>query len=126
MKIGQTASTTRRYEPDEIRDFGVLSGSSTDFLDHVPEPLLAGLFSRLLGVDLPGAGTNYLKQSLEFVTPAPVGVDLTATVEITRLRPEKHLCDLATTLTDPSGRVIASGRALVYVEDVAGRGETAP
>lgn len=125
MRVGQTASTTRRYGRDEIRDFGILSGSSTDDLDHVPEPLLAGLVSRLLGVDLPGAGTNYLKQSLEFHGPAPIGVDLTAMVEITRLRPEKHLCDLATTLTDPSGRVIATGRALVYVEDVPGSPEVA-
>lgn len=36
----------------------------------VPEPLIAGLFSTLLGVRLPGPGTNYLKQELGFHGPA--------------------------------------------------------
>jgi acyl dehydratase len=86
----------------------------------VPEPLLAALFSYLLGVKLPGPGTNYLKQELAFAGAAPVGETLTATVTITRLRPEKHLCDLSTTLTAADGRTLASGRALVLVKDVAG------
>ena len=41
-------------------------------------------------------------------------------VEITRLRPEKHLVDLATTCTDDSGDVVCRGRALVMVKDAHG------
>jgi acyl dehydratase len=84
----------------------------------VPEPLIGALFSYLLGVELPGFGTNYLKQELEFVTPAPLGTELVARVEITRLRPEKHLVDLATTCETADGVTIARGRALVLVKDV--------
>jgi hypothetical protein len=46
---------------------------------------------------------------------------LTARVEITRIRPEKHLVDLSTTCTDSNGQLIASGRALVSVRDVTTR-----
>ncbi len=84
----------------------------------MPEPLIAALFSYLLGVKLPGFGTNYLKQELEFLAPAPLGAELVASVEITRLRPEKDLVDLATICTTADGEPIAKGRALVLVKDV--------
>jgi 3-hydroxybutyryl-CoA dehydratase len=85
----------------------------------VPEPLIGALFSYLLGVQLPGFGTNYLKQEMRFLAPAAPGSALTARVEVTRLRPEKHLVDLATTCRDGDGRLICEGRALVLVRDVA-------
>jgi hypothetical protein len=43
---------------------------------------------------------------------------LTARVEITRLRPEKQLVDLATTCYRADGSLVASGRALVYVGEL--------
>jgi len=90
-----------------------------DVADRVPEPLIGALFSYLLGVRLPGQGANYLKQEIRFHRVAHVGETLTARVEITRIRPEKHLVDLSTTCTDEAGRLIASGRALVSARDVA-------
>lgn len=117
MQVGDKASATRIFTADMIADFLGLAGTPGP-VDTVPEPLIGGLFSYLLGVDLPGFGTNYLKQEMEFLKPAPIGVALTATVEITRLRPEKHLCDLATTCSDADGTVYCRGRALVLVADV--------
>lgn len=117
MQVGDKASATRVFTAAMIADFLELAASEGP-ARAVPEPLIGGLFSYLLGVDLPGFGTNYLKQEMEFLRPAPVGVALTATVEITRLRPEKHLCDLATTCTDAAGTVYCRGRALVLVADV--------
>jgi 3-hydroxybutyryl-CoA dehydratase len=118
MKVGDTASVVRTYTPADLAAFAALCGDDGP-LDAVPEPLLAALFSYLLGVTLPGPGTNYLKQELTFAAPAPLGEVLTATVAITRLRPEKHLCDLATTVTAADGRTLVTGRALVLVKDVA-------
>lgn len=60
-----------------------------------------------------------LKQELSFAAVVPREEEVTATVSITRLRPDKHLCDLATTLTSADGRVLATGRALVLIKDVA-------
>ncbi len=117
MQVGDKATATRVFTADMVADFLDLAAASGP-VDAVPEPLIGGLFSYLLGVDLPGFGTNYLKQEMEFLRPAPLGVTLTATVEITRLRPEKHLCDLATTCTDAAGTVYCRGRALVLVADV--------
>lgn len=117
MKVGDRASTTRRFDRAMIANFLDLAGCERE-TDHVPEPLLGGLISYLLGVKLPGAGTNYLKQETKFLAPAPIDIPITATVEITRLRPDKHLCDLATSCMDASGNVLCTGRALVLVKDV--------
>jgi len=111
MKIGDHAQCTRIYTAAAIREFAVLAQKQPG--DHVPEPLIGALFSYLLGVELPGYGTNYLKQSLHFHQNAPLDVPLTARVEITRLRPEKQLVDLATTCVLPNGEMLCEGRALV-------------
>jgi 3-hydroxybutyryl-CoA dehydratase len=118
MQVGNRASLTRSFAPDDLQSFLAMAGHGPGALAHVPEPLIGALFSYLLGVELPGFGTNYLKQEMIFESPAPVGEPLTATVEITRLRPDKHLADLATLCTDARGTVICRGRALVLIRDV--------
>jgi acyl dehydratase len=75
------------------------------------------LSPRLLGVELPGQGTNYLKQESAFFDTARVGEALTASVEIMRLRPEKDLADLHTRCVGERGNLISEGRALVHVAD---------
>jgi len=118
MRVGDYAETRRSYTPDDIDAFRTLAGEPGTAPNSVPEPLIGALFSYLLGVDLPGFGTNYLKQELQFAQPAPIGVPLIARVEITRLRPDKHLVDLATTCRDEAGTVYCRGRALVLAKDV--------
>lgn len=118
MQIGSRASITRSFSEDDLRAFQIMAGRDSAPLQHVPEPLIGALFSYLLGVELPGFGTNYLKQEMQFEAAASIGQALTATVEITRLRPEKHLADLETICIDSTGRTICRGRALVLVRDV--------
>lgn len=120
MKTGDTVSTTRTFDADAIAGYEALSGTS-HATGGVPEPLIGGLFSYLLGAELPGYGTNYLKQTLEFVGTAEVGMPLTASVTITRIRSDKNLVDLATLCRDGEGRRICEGRALVLVKDVGHR-----
>jgi acyl dehydratase len=118
LTVGARASITRSYTAEDIGAFLGLAACDAAPAGGVPEPLIGALFSYLLGVELPGFGTNYLKQEMTFEAPARPGRALTATVEVTRLRPEKHLADLATICTDADGTVICRGRALVLVKDV--------
>jgi 3-hydroxybutyryl-CoA dehydratase len=118
LAIGQFAQTMRAFSPAEIEALHAVSGAPLSG-DSVPEALINALFSYLLRVELPGQGTNYLKQETEFLEAAHIGETLTARVEITRLRPEKQLVDLATTCRSASGALIARGRALVLARDVA-------
>lgn len=121
MKVGDAADLRRRYTPEDLRGFVAVAGGDVAAIETVPEPLIAALFSYLLGVELPGPGTNYLKQELTYLAAIPLGSTLTARVEVTRLRPDKDLCDLATTLVDEDGRLLVDGRALVLIKDVTGR-----
>ena len=118
ISLGQTAEITRIYKKRHVRAFADLSGATGETPGQVPEPLIGALFSYLLGVDLPGSGTNYLKQDMRFLAPAPYNEPLTARVTVTRLRPEKHLVDLETICERADGTRLCEGRALVYVEDV--------
>ena len=115
--VGQQAQLTRAFSAEDVARYVALGGHRP--MDgEVPEPLVNALFSKLLGVELPGQGTNYLKQESEFFDTARVGEALTATVEITRLRPDKELVDLRTRCVGEGGKLISEGRALVYVADV--------
>jgi acyl dehydratase len=87
-------------------------------LASVPGPLLGGLFSNLLGTGLPGRGTNWLKQSFRFIAPAPIGEAITATVEITRLRPDKDLVNLRGTCITSTGHIVCEAESLVLVKDL--------
>ncbi|MFN4012163.1 MAG: phosphate acetyltransferase [Pannonibacter sp.] len=119
--VGESASLTRSYSGADLAAFSRLSGTVVSPEEGVPGPLIGALFSCLLGVDLPGPGTNYLKQEMRFLAPVPLDVELTARVTITRLRPEKHLVDLETVCDLPDGTRVCEGRALVYVEDAVKR-----
>ena len=117
MKVGDYVEISRTFSALDLRDYVKLSGHIVN-ADCVPEPLIGALFSFLLGVKLPGKGTMYLKQETSFLENAVIGESLLAEVKVTRLRPEKHLADLSTTCQRADGKLIASGRALVYIRDV--------
>ena len=118
LEVGQKVQTARTFSADDVDRYVALGGHEPSE-GEVPEPLVNALFSRLLGVELPGQGTNYLKQESAFFDRARLGEALTASVEITRLRPEKELVDLRTRCSGEHGRLISEGRALVYVADAA-------
>jgi len=117
IAIGQTEEVSRCFRQEDIDAYVALGGNKPG-PGEVPEPMIGALYSYLLGVKVPGRGTNYLKQDTRFAGTARVGERLTARVEITRYRPEKHLVDLRTTCRNEQGDLISDGRALVYVEDV--------
>ena len=117
FELGQAAEVSRRFSADDVAGYARLGGHAVASGD-VPEPLINALFSYLLGVKLPGLGTNYLKQESRFNAAAALGDELTARVEIIKLRPEKFLVDLRTSCHASDGTLICDGRALVYVEDV--------
>jgi hypothetical protein len=114
MKVGDRAETSRVFGPADIEEYTAVSGHEP-LDERVPEPLIGALFSYLLGVRLPGMGTMYLKQETQYPGVGLPGEMIRAEVEITRLRPDKDLADLSTTCRGADGRLIASGRALVYI-----------
>ena len=83
-------------------------------------------FSDMLGTDLPGRGTGWMKQKLVYKCAAYPGEDLTARVEITRLRADKELVNLRSTIVGPDGRLICDGESLVLVRNLANKEDKGP
>ena len=73
----------------------------------------------MLGTQLPGRGTNWLKQRLLIRIPVYPGDELAAHVQIVRIRPEKELVNLRTWVI-AAGQTVCDGEALVWVGDKEG------
>ncbi|TSH97418.1 hypothetical protein FOZ76_06545 [Verticiella sediminum] len=112
LRIGQRAHVERRYSRADIDAWAALAGQAQAPAE-VPEPLIAALYSYLLGEHVPGHGTNYLKQRMRFHAAGRAGESLQTSVRITRLRPDKALVNLDTLCTGEGGRVLCRGDALV-------------
>jgi 3-hydroxybutyryl-CoA dehydratase len=123
LTLNQSANTTRTFSSEEVAAYRALTGDGGLYFGDVaetavPGPLLAGMISDLLGTQLPGRGTNWLKQQLSYPAVAEVGEVITAVVTITRLRPDKDLVNLRTTCAKADGALVCTGEALVYVKDI--------
>ena len=138
LSIGQSASRTSVFTGGSWGQLGMFLALVGDgnlfywdaayarergFEDVIlPGGLLGGMISDLLGTQVPGRGTNWLKQRFDFLKPAYPNATITANVEIVRLRPEKDLVNLRTTCVDPAGELILDGEALVWVSDLVSSG----
>ncbi|MFO7715810.1 MaoC family dehydratase [Desulfosarcina sp.] len=75
--------------------------------------LSAGFISAVIGMRLPGPGTVYMKQTLEFLAPVRIGDTVTATVEVIEKMEEKKRVRLKTTCVNQEGTKVLDGEALV-------------
>ena len=75
--------------------------------------LTAGFISSILGMQLPGPGTIYMRQSLSFLAPVRFGDTITARAEVVEVIAEKNRVRLKTTCTNQDGIVVLDGEALV-------------
>jgi 3-hydroxybutyryl-CoA dehydratase len=77
--------------------------------------LIASFISTVLGMKLPGEGTIYLKQELNFLAPVKIGDTIEAIVVVTEIIKEKSRLKLTTVVVNQLGIVVVDGFALVQV-----------
>ena len=127
LQVGQTASLGKTITEADILMYAAVSmdtnpvhlnaeaAKQSVFGERIAHGMLsAGLISAVLGTQLPGPGTIYLRQSLRFAAPVKIGDTVTATVEVTALQPERKRATLKTTCT-VGGTVVIDGEATVLV-----------
>ncbi len=123
--VGQKEILKKFFTKANLEQYfsAVTSGNYSDArLEIVPEALLAGLFSSILGTKLPGEGTIYLKQTLHFLNTAKVEDEIVATVEVTSIRTDKGLITCKTICTDSKNNIICEGEALVMNKNRVSQG----
>ena len=75
--------------------------------------LQAGFISAVIGTRLPGPGTIYIKQELNFLAPVHIGDTITARVEVADIMKEKNRVTLKTSCINQKGKTMLEGDALV-------------
>jgi 3-hydroxybutyryl-CoA dehydratase len=75
--------------------------------------LLAGFISTVVGNKLPGPGTIYVRQELNFLAPVRIGDTVTARAEVVEIMPEKNRTRLRTLCVNQDGTTVLDGEALV-------------
>jgi acyl dehydratase len=128
LKSGDKASRTQTISDEMIRSFADLTGdtnpvhlddtyaASTRFGRRIAHGMIAaGLISATLADDLPGPGTVYLSQTLQFKAPVYPGDTITTTVQVKNVRPDKPIVTLSTVCTNQDDKVVLEGEAVVLV-----------
>lgn len=75
--------------------------------------LVAGLISVVLGTKLPGEGSIYLGQTLEFLKPVYIGDTISAEVEIIGIVENKSIYILKTICKNQKDEIVIKGEAKI-------------
>ncbi len=124
LQVGARAEMSRTLTDADIRKFADATGDTnpvhldeayakgTVFGGRIAHGLLtAGLVSAVLANRLPGPGTVYLSQTLEFKAPVRPGDTVTAEVEVLEVTGRR--ARLATRCRLADGTVVLTGEAVV-------------
>jgi 3-hydroxybutyryl-CoA dehydratase len=78
---------------------------------------LAGLISKILGMDFPGQGTIYISQNSVFKRPVYVDTTVKVEVKVTEVLTEKRRLVLDTNVLNENGEICLKGSATVWIPE---------
>lgn len=126
LTVGKKATRTQTITDEMVRTFAALTGDSnpvhldddfaatTRFGKRIAHGMLAvSIISAALANDLPGPGTVYLSQSVQFKAPVYPGDTVTATIEVKAVREDKPIATLITTCVNQDNVTVVEGEAVV-------------
>lgn len=126
IDIGDSSSFSKTLSETDIYLFAGITGdlnpahvnavSAADgmFKQRIAHGMLTGSFiSTVLAMQLPGPGTIYVGQELQFRAPVFIGDTVTATVECSEKLDERKWLKFKTTVTNQDGKVVVAGTATV-------------
>lgn len=131
LNVGDSAEITRTIEQSDIQAFADVTGDhnpvhldesfaqTTRFGRRIAHGMLtASLISSVLANELPGEGSIYLGQTLQFVAPVFPGDEVTARVTVTDVRESKGIVKLETICLNQRNQIVIRGEATVLVSAV--------
>lgn len=130
FKEGDGFSFERFISAEDVKQFaGIVGDTNPIHLDAafaensffkgriVHGAFLAGLISKILGVDFPGEGTVYISQNTSFKRPVFVDSTVKIEVKVTAVNAEKRRLVLDTTVLNSEGKVCLAGSAEVWLPE---------
>ncbi len=130
FKEGDAFSFERFISADDVKRFADVVGdsnpvhldekfaSATSFKKRIVHgAFLAGLISKVLGMDFPGEGTIYISQISTFKRPVFVDSNVRVEVKVTQVIAEKRRLILDTTISNAEGKPCLTGTAEVWIPE---------
>jgi 3-hydroxybutyryl-CoA dehydratase len=128
IKVGDQASITKTFTDEDVRTFAQISGDknpihldddharNTQFGQRLVHGILTtGLISAILGMKIPGPGSVYLSQTLNFRAPVYIGDTITATATVSNIRQDKPIATLDTICQKQDGTIVIDGQAVILL-----------
>lgn len=126
LQIGDSATFTKTVTETDIYLFAGITGdmnpahvdavsaASGMFKQRIAHGMLSASFiSTVLAMQLPGPGTIYAGQNLQFRAPVLIGDTVTARVECTEKLDARGWAKFKTTVTNQDGKLVVDGEATV-------------
>ena len=126
LKVGDSARFSKTITESDVYLFAGVTGDfnpahvneeyakGTFFKTRIAHGMLsASLVSTTIGTILPGPGTVYLRQVINFMAPVKFGDTITAIVEIVEIIKEKKKVRLKTYCINQENTTVLDGEALV-------------
>ncbi|MBI4276850.1 MAG: MaoC family dehydratase [Armatimonadetes bacterium] len=127
LRVGQSATRTKTVTDEDLRLFAEITGdhnplhfddafaAATRFGRRVAQGgIAAGLLNALVAMELPGPGTVFMSQTINYRAPTYVGDTLIARVEVVSLKPDKPVCHLKFEVKNQEGVVVLDAEAWTY------------
>lgn len=134
LNLGDRAEFTKTVSESDVYLYAGVTGDFNPA--HINEPyaektffktriahgmLPAGFISAILGTRLPGPGTIYIGQTLNFTAPVQIGDTITASVEVAEIMADKNRIRLKTVCENQNGVIVLDGEAVVSPPKNPGR-----
>ncbi|NLW92388.1 MAG: MaoC family dehydratase [Syntrophomonadaceae bacterium] len=126
INIGDTADFVKSVTEYDVYSFAGITGdfnpahintvyaSETSFGRIIAHGILSvGFISNVLGTQLPGPGSIYIRQVCDFKKPVFIGDTIKATVEVTQKDDVKNRVWLHTYCTNQNGDIVVDGEAIM-------------
>ena len=126
LKAGQEASISKTVSEADIVAFANVSGdknpvhldadyaATTIFKERIAHGMLSAAYiSAVFGMDLPGPGSIYISQTLNFKAPVKIGDTVVTTVRILELMEKRRV--KFETVCSVGGKPVLAGEAVLMV-----------
>ena len=126
LNMGDTAEFSKTVSESDIYLYAGVTGDfnpahvnedyakKTFFKTRIAHGMLsAGFISTVIGTKLPGTGSIYIKQDLNFLAPVRIGDTITARVEVVEVMTGKNRVRLKTVCVNQEGTQVLIGEAMV-------------
>jgi len=126
ISIGDSASFSKTISESDVYLFAGITGDLNPahvdavsaargmFRQRIAHGMLTGSFiSTVLAMQLPGPGSIYVSQTLNFRAPVFFGETLTARVEAIEKLEQRRWVKFKTTVTNQDGKTVVEGEAVV-------------